>query len=497
MLKKNHTKFIVYIVLFIIILGGLFFRLEGIQDNHSFWSDEADISSYARELLDGENLTQITQRTYQPLQIFLVSLSFNLFGFSEWSARLPTVLFSTLGILFAYLLATRLSNYAGGLLAAFLYAFSQLNLAHATQVKPYAIIETSIIVVAYLVLLLSQTELPRLKRKLHFLIIFVLTVSSFLHPGALLTWLIYIIYLIAHLKAKILSLGKNPLLIISILVFLFLASASLKLPSIIFGFIIPDINNINFNNNTTYLRELLWKNYSLITLPAIIGVIITFRKNMSVMTGIVAWILILLFIWNFRAFHNVRYIMPIFGLMIVFFGVFWAIVGDRLLNKKSLLVCALVIILLYAGGDKISRKPQVFYNPNKDLAADIQIADYKSLFNELKNKFPEYKTVPIFNSFIDPQRWYLKTHPSVYLTRNPEQVSAIDNRPAYGNLKDFLKAKEKYPKGLLIVEDWQSILPDDIKEYAKKNLKREIRVEGLPQANGDNWPLEVYSWGIN
>ena len=66
----------------------------------------------------------------------------------------------------------------------------------------------------------------------------------------------------------------------------------------------------------------------------------------------------------------------------------------------------------------------------------------------------------------------------------------------YGDLNSFLIEKSKHQKGILIVEDWESYLPEDIKQYAKKNMKLEFRVEGLAQAKNDPWPLEVYSWGM-
>ena len=43
----------------------------------------------------------------------------------------------------------------------------------------------------------------------------------------------------------------------------------------------------------------------------------------------------------------------------------------------------------------------------------------------------------------------------------------------------------------------QSKLPDYIKKYAKENMKLEIRVEGLQETKYDQWPIEVYSWGMN
>ncbi|PJC30174.1 hypothetical protein CO051_07105, partial [Candidatus Roizmanbacteria bacterium CG_4_9_14_0_2_um_filter_39_13] len=56
--------------------------------------------------------------------------------------------------------------------------------------------------------------------------------------------------------------------------------------------------------------------------------------------------------------------------------------------------------------------------------------------------------------------------------------------------------QKKYPKGLVVVEDWVSFFPDEIKEHVKSNLTRELRVESLSQASGDVWPLELYSWGM-
>ena len=71
------------------------------------------------------------------------------------------------------------------------------------------------------------------------------------------------------------------------------------------------------------------------------------------------------------------------------------------------------------------------------------------------------------------------------------------NSFVYGSLADFRKIIAKHPQGLIIMEDWQSLLPDDVKEYAKKKLRVEFRVESLKEATNDPWPLALYSWGIN
>ncbi|PIP64124.1 hypothetical protein COW96_04270, partial [Candidatus Roizmanbacteria bacterium CG22_combo_CG10-13_8_21_14_all_33_16] len=61
-----------------------------------------------------------------------------------------------------------------------------------------------------------------------------------------------------------------------------------------------------------------------------------------------------------------------------------------------------------------------------------------------------------------------------------------------------LKQKARYQSGILIIEDWESFLPEDIKQYAKKNLRLEYRVEKMTVGGErDIWPLEVRSWGMN
>jgi len=47
-----------------------------------------------------------------------------------------------------------------------------------------------------------------------------------------------------------------------------------------------------------------------------------------------------------------------------------------------------------------------------------------------------------------------------------------------------------------MIHDWESYMPDDIKDYVKKNLTLELRVESMAVSPDDKWPLELYSWGF-
>ncbi|HLL60123.1 MAG TPA: glycosyltransferase family 39 protein, partial [Candidatus Nitrosocosmicus sp.] len=484
---KNRSGYISLIILLFLVIIGYHFRLKGIQNNHSFWSDEAFVSSISRNILLGKlSIVDGFQiLSYQFLQVLITSTSFIFFGFTEFAARLPSILFGTIGIVFAYLLGTKLSNINGGLLSAFLFAFSQLNLANSTQAKPYTAIQTLLLVVLYLIFLLKENKKNHLL--LHILIIISATASTLFNYIGILTWIPYIVYIFFLYRKNIITNIYKPYILIAAILIILGGIFLLQIPKMIIA-----LFNNPIYNHTTYLRELLWRNYAFITLPAFIGLFTIFKKYRIMFIGISLYIFSLLFLWNFRGYsHNVRYLVPLFGLLFVLFGIFWGEIGDKVFNKKSGFICLIVAILIFMGGYKIVRKPASYYTPNADLYGDVQIADYKNTYEKIEKEFPDLNNIAVFNDVIDSQIWYMNKQSNAYFmkgvikpTRHP-----VDNTIIYGSLKEFLNEKNKYPKGILIVEDWESFLPEDIKQYAKKNMKREFRIEGLPQAQGDNWPI--------
>ena len=158
--------------------------------SYSFWADEAWISSIALQLMIGKLpfFTALSALDYQKLHVLTVSLFFKIFGVSEFVARLPSLIGYLIGIIVIFFLAKRLSNLYGGILVSFIYAFSHLNLAYATQAKPYITIEAIILLVIYL---LSD------KKKInHFLIIILCSVTTLLHSIGVFIWILYFIYVI-------------------------------------------------------------------------------------------------------------------------------------------------------------------------------------------------------------------------------------------------------------------------------------------------------------
>ncbi len=501
----NKRNIVFYLLLTIIVSVGLWFRLKGISSNHSFWADEALVSSFARDIIQHKLswLNGISAINYAPLHTMTVAIFFLIFGVSEFTARLPTVLFSGLGIVFAFLVARRLSRESGGILAAFLMAFSQLNLAHATQAKPYLTLQTLFLILIYL--LIRYTD----HRKSLYLIaaIGITCLASFFHSLGILFWIIVaeVFFIIHHYSLK--KLIDNPwcilalLLIIGLIIYSFGITQHLSL-------LFKPLNNrmIFVFNNSMYLKNLLLRQYGIFLIPAVLSFFFISKKYRLILWGLISYGFVLLFLWNFRSYsHNLRYLISFYGLIFVFFGVFWSWVGEFLYLKFKIsnfkFVPILVLIIVYISGDKIVRTPQSYYSPNLDLYGDVQNADYKNMYSWIEKKYGNKLTqIAIFNDLIDTEKYYLQRHSNAYFMKgiNPPQPNKVNGVMIYDTLSDFLKQKSLYPKGILIIEDWESFLPENIKQYAKKNLKLEYRVEKMSVGEDrDIWPLEVRSWGMD
>lgn len=495
MITKHWS--VIFLIFFVII--GYWFRISGISTNHSFWADEAFTAGLARDLATGNRSVSHTFSIlgYQNLHLVTMALFIKLFGISEWSARLPSVIWGTLGIIAAFLLTRKLSNHYGAIIATFVYAVLQLNLAYSTQARPYSAIQTLLIGI------LIALYYYFLHKKPIFIVgaTVLVFISVYYHYLAILYVLLLVpMYIHAiYTNRKKISISTWTLLGVFLFFFLFIWGKS------VYVYLIKIISQPFFTNNITFVRELFYKQFGFMTLPALFGGLYIFTKKQTklFMIGIFLWSGALFYLWTFiQTYHNIRYVLSLFGIVCVLFGVFWGTVFQELMKKYSFVFMLMLIALIFAGGNKIIRKPHVYYNPNMDFYGDVQIADYKSMYAFIKNNF-NYTNIAMFNDGVDTESWYIERYSNAYFQRGitkPYQGGYMVERnenPAffYGSLKDFLYEKSKYPSGILIVEDWHSMLPKEIKEYAEKNMRLEKRFEGLSAANGDNWPLEVYSWG--
>lgn len=449
--------------------------------NYSFWADEAYISGIASQLVTGKySLSQAFDAlSYQKLYILVIAFFFKLFGVSEMTARLPSLIAFFIGTIVIFFLAKKLSNVYGALLSAFLYAFSHLNLAYATQAKPYAAIETILLIILYL---LTSKKIN------HLLIIFLCIIATFFHSIGIFLWILYGTYLFLNIRKT------NIFVTVLTLALGLIFAYPMVISFIRAGQIFP------YNHLYQSIKLFTYK-YSFISLSAFFGFIWSFKKNKTISIALLIYSLVVFIMATFQQYiFNIRYVLFLFGILFLYFGIFWAKVGEKYVPKRKWLIPMVVMTLLYATGYKIVRLPQAYYNPNIDKYGDVQIANYKDFYAQLKKLFPDYKNLYVVNDTIDVEYWYFGRYSNTYFikgTTNPYQYHIGKHAMIYGSLSDFKKIVKENSQGLLIMEDWESLLPEDIKQYAKKNLKLELRVESLREAPDDPWPLALYSWGIN
>ena len=449
--------------------------------NYSFWADEAYVSGIASGLISGKLsiLQAFNALSYQKLHILMISLFFRFFGVNEFTARLPSLIFFGIGIVVIFLLARKLSNIYGGILSAFLYTFSHLNLSYATQAKPYSALET---ITLFVILLIMNLESEKNKRRIYFYhagILSLLCIATLFHSIGVLLWVLYFVYFVLKFKSsKVLALRRFNVFSILVIV------SMISFVSII---IYPYLSLKLFPYNHWYqVLKLFTYKYTIISVSATFGFLWIFKKNKVLSYSIFTYLVVVLILTMFQHnMFNIRYVLSLFGILFLFFGIFWAKMGERF-NGRAI-IPIVVIIILYVTGYKIVRWPQAYYNPNIDKYGDVQIANYKDFYSQLKKRFPDYKNLYVINDTIDAEYWYFGRYSNIYFMKKTF---------VYDSLSDFKKEIANHSQGLLIMEDWQSLLPDDIKEYAKRNLKLEFRVESLKEAPNDPWPLALYSWGM-
>lgn len=117
----------------LVLLIGITLRLTMLHLDVRFHPDEALFAAQARLISEqGDTLLRTTDLDKPPLTFYVTAFSFRLFGSTEFAARLPDVLFSSLSLAVGYALAWSLyRDRLTALLAALLWALSPYDLAFA------------------------------------------------------------------------------------------------------------------------------------------------------------------------------------------------------------------------------------------------------------------------------------------------------------------------------------------------------------------------------
>ncbi len=120
--------------------AGFFLRIFALGDD-PFWVDEATSVLAAKGLLTNGIPVLPSGEIYSrdPLSTYLIAISMNILGETEFAARLPSAIFGTLVIPLVYLIGKIVSGKNVGLIAAFSTTFSFFEIAWSRQARMYSL----------------------------------------------------------------------------------------------------------------------------------------------------------------------------------------------------------------------------------------------------------------------------------------------------------------------------------------------------------------------
>mgnify|MGYP001273077504 CR=1 FL=1 len=144
MQRLNKNNLISSLLLAALLIIGFFYRIYGLNNNYSFWTDENHVAIFVRAILERGKpilLNGHTTGIYQWLQYWLSSISSKIFGLNEFAIRFPSIIFGVLTIWAIYLLGKELFNRNVGLLSAFFITFLKIEILWSRQSRPYQILQ--------------------------------------------------------------------------------------------------------------------------------------------------------------------------------------------------------------------------------------------------------------------------------------------------------------------------------------------------------------------
>ncbi len=506
--------FFIILILFV----SLFYRFSAFKTPVSFWVDEFATVAQAK-LVQKHGLKLFSQKTDQIehhniITHTLVALSFNLFGESEQTAKLPFFILGSLVPVLVFILTKKFTeNNLTALSAGLLTALSYWQITWSLQARSYVLQQVII-----LLTLIIYFKLIKSKNNLNLMILFLLIVLGILTHT---TYLLVLISLIISSSLSNWELTKNilkkPITYLFLIIFFIIGLKT--------GTFISIINTLKNGlvNNIWYYHSFLWRQYSLITFLGFLGLTLMWLKDKH-KTNII-WlttISFLIFVCFLFAPYVSRYILAIFPLLLIGVSISLEKIG-LLINKKQQFLGLIFSLLIIVNGDKFVSKPQAYYSVNHDMR-EIAILNYNQVYQIILQQLEKYPNeIAVIDPWVPRSMWYLKTNCSncywfrwineagltngmgrktdFLINENNEKFIPKSGNPPIrfiGELSDLKLAMSKYPKGFIWIDD--SSLPADIVNYAKENFKKELYLESyLPEILENPysiWPGTLYSWGF-
>lgn len=500
-----------YIIIFLL---GLLFRISGIHSQTPFWVDEFSTASQAQQILK-HGLTYFTGTFHPELNNILthgiVAVSFNIFGVSEFAARIPSVLLGALVPVALYFLLRNRFGVAVAWSASLLTSCSYFMIVWSRQARGYSLQALlTVVTIGYYL----EIRKKGLTRGGGVVLTLIISLGLLTHSAFVLVLLALLADMFIGRRKAIALWGAKKLWIIPMIIFMLVGFFAA-----IFGYITvfqrAIWSELLHTNNLWYYHSFLWRQYGLITFLGFTGLAVEYSRQKDTIRPIALYILTTLiftsFIWPP---YTSRYLVTIFPFL--FMGM--AISLLRLFRSPVIAVLMTFVIIL--NGNLFVMKPKQYYSINHDFR-EISNIDYTQVYQLIRSKgqIAEGKTA-VIDTWHDRLYWYLgQDYSTAYLFRWMDEPSRTNGLPQHtdfetnasgekfipdrpslrfiGELNDLKRAMKIYPRGFIFIDD--SSLPKGVIDYADKHLTKELYLDHYPLDDNPYsvWPATLYSWGLD
>ena len=495
-----------------IFLFALAFRINGLFNNHPFWVDEFSSAAQARLLLTyGMSVFTNPNLYFESNNIVthaIIALSFIIFGFHEWAARMPFAIIGSLVPVLVYLLGKKISDTWVGGAAALLTATSYFMIVWSRQARGYMLLVALMLAGIYVYIrLLEKSDTRRMMFLLAVCVLGVATHTSYLLLVA--SFALHFVLTQYSLTRKLLRKPQTYAAIVALAAIAFFVG----LPSNIYN--AYSLGTLGANN-VWYYHSFLWREYPLITFLGAAGLFV-FLIQKKKYTFLLYFFIFHLAFFNFVFKpYNTRYMLPLFPMLFIGMAYFFSLVVRSVTKQHAWILLPVCFIIV--NGNKFDLKPNSYYSINHDFR-EVALIDYDQVYGIIttKGKLEEGKTA-VIDTWWDRLRWYVgEDFGPIYAFRWANSPGLINGLPKFtpyvmrngekviprsqgvrlvANLSDLRAVMKKYPRGFLFVDD-QS-MPADVIQYAKQNLKKELYLDRYPLDDNplSAWPAILYSWGL-